>query len=194
MVYLLGVTVAGLRLGRGPSVLTSVLSVGSFVTSLYRRALISCIRCAVPDHLRCDVADFPHHRDTDGQCAQQTRVSGARERRTALLYAMSRELAATRGTANICRVAVRHVAEVFQSKVVVLLPDAAGRLHFPTDAPSEMALRGADLAVGQWVTDHGARRALAPTPYRRRQPSMCRWETQIGNWECWRYYPKTAVG
>ena len=91
---------------------------------------------------------------------QQTRVSGARERRTSLLYAMSRELAATRGTANMCRVAVRHVAEVFQCKVVVLLPDATGRLHFPTDTPGETALRGADLAVAQWVTDHGRQAGL----------------------------------
>ena len=30
MVYLLGVTVAGLRLGRGPSVLTAVLNVAAF--------------------------------------------------------------------------------------------------------------------------------------------------------------------
>ncbi len=45
---------------------------------------------------------------------QQTRVAGARERRTALLYAMSRELAGTRGTASMARVAVKHVAEVFR--------------------------------------------------------------------------------
>ena len=34
---------------------------------------------------------------------QQTRVAGARERRTALLYAMSRELAATRGIASMAQ-------------------------------------------------------------------------------------------
>ena len=62
---------------------------------------------------------------------QQTRVAGARERRTALLYAMSRELAATRGLENMAAVAVRHVAEVFEAQAVVLLPDAAGRLHRP---------------------------------------------------------------
>ena len=54
---------------------------------------------------------------------QQTRVAGARERRTALLYAMSRVLAATRDFESMARVAVRHVAEVFDAEVVVLLPD-----------------------------------------------------------------------
>ncbi len=62
---------------------------------------------------------------------QQTRVAGARQRRTALLYAMSRELAATRGVTSMAQVAVRHVAEVFDCKAVVLLPDANGRLHYP---------------------------------------------------------------
>ena len=83
---------------------------------------------------------------------QQTRVAGARERRTALLYAMSRELAATRGVTSMARVAVRHVAEVFDCKAVVLLPDANGRLHYPREPPIEgsFAKRGpVDRAMGR---------------------------------------------
>ncbi len=85
----------------------------------------------------------------------QTRVAGARERRTALLYAMSRELAATRQRDNIAGVAIKHVAETFASRAVVLLPDPAGRLHHPRGAPLPGSLRGADLSVAQWVFDHG---------------------------------------
>ncbi len=33
-------------------------------------------------------------------------------------------------------------------------------MHFPSDAPGETALRGADLAVAQWVTDHGRQAGL----------------------------------
>lgn len=161
MVYLLGVTVAGLRLGRGPSVLTSILSVASFdflfVPPRFTFAVANAqylITFAVMLLISLVIATLM------ASVRQQTRVSGARERRTALLYAMSRELAATRGTANMCRIAVRHVAEVFRCKVVVLLPDATGRLHFPTGAPGETALRGADLAVAQWVTDHGRQAGL----------------------------------
>ena len=161
MVYLLGVTIAGLRLGRGPSVLTSILSVASFdfffVPPRFSFSVTDAqylITFAVMLMISLVIATLM------ASVRQQTRVSGARERRTALLYAMSRELAATRGTANMCRVAVRHVAEVFQCKVVVLLPDAAGRLHFPGDKPGETALRGADLAVAQWVADHGRQAGL----------------------------------
>jgi two-component system sensor histidine kinase KdpD len=85
----------------------------------------------------------------------QTRVAGARERRTALLYEMSRELAATRQRINIARVAVKHVAETFSSHAVVLLPDASGRLHHPQGEVMPGSLRGADLSVAQWVFDHG---------------------------------------
>jgi two-component system sensor histidine kinase KdpD len=91
---------------------------------------------------------------------QQTRVAGARERRTALLYAMSRELAATRDSGGMARLAVKHVAEVFDCECVVLLPDAAGRLRYPAEIPMDGSFRSADLAVAQWVVDHGRRAGL----------------------------------
>ena len=86
----------------------------------------------------------------------QTRVAGARERRTALLYAMSRELAATRSLEDLARVAVKHVAETFASRAVVLVPDANGRLRHPKSSPMVGSLLGADLSVAQWVYDKGA--------------------------------------
>jgi two-component system sensor histidine kinase KdpD len=85
----------------------------------------------------------------------QARIAGHRERRTAVLYAMSRELAATRGQESMARVAVRHVSEVFESQVAVLLPEAGGRLRHPRGESMPGSLRGADLAVAQWVQDHG---------------------------------------
>jgi len=156
MVYLLGVTIAGLRLGRGPAVLTAVLNVAAFDY------------CFVPPRFNFAVSDAQYLvtfavmlivalviANLMANVRQQTRVAGARERRSALLYAMSRELAATRGTSHIAAAAVRHVAEVFQCRTVVLLPDPSGKLRFPPDPPMEQSLRGADLAVAQWVTDHG---------------------------------------
>jgi two-component system, OmpR family, sensor histidine kinase KdpD len=86
----------------------------------------------------------------------QTRVAGARERRTSLLYAMSRELAATRTLENLARVANKHVAETFASRVVVLVPESEGRLRHPPGPPGPDALKGADLSIAQWVFDHSA--------------------------------------
>ncbi len=156
MIYLLGVTVAGLRLGRGPSTLTALLNVAAFDFFF------------VPPRYSFDVSDVQYLvtfgtmvtialviASLTASVRQQTRVAGARERRTALLYAMSRELAITRGIANMARVAVRHVAEVFQCQAVVLLPATDGKLHYPGEPPLESSFRHADLAVAQWVADHG---------------------------------------
>jgi two-component system, OmpR family, sensor histidine kinase KdpD len=156
MIYLLGVTVAGLRLGRGPSALTAVLNVAAFdfffVPPRYSFA-VSDVQYLVTFGTMVIIALVIAN--LTASVRQQTRVAGARERRTALLYAMSRELAVTRGIANMARVAVRHVAEVFQCQAVVLLPEADGRLRYPDEPPLETSFRHADLAVAQWVADHG---------------------------------------
>ena len=73
---------------------------------------------------------------------------------------MSRELVATRGIESLAHVAVNHVAEVFQCQAVVLLPNAEGKLDYPRDPPLEGSLRCADLAVAQWVVDHGRQAGL----------------------------------
>jgi two-component system, OmpR family, sensor histidine kinase KdpD len=161
MIYLLGVTVAGLRLGRGPSALSAVLNVAAFdfffVPPRYSFA-VSDVQYLVTFGAMVTIALVIA--TLTASVRQQTRVAGARERRTALLYAMSRELAATRGSANMARVAVRHVAEVFQCQAVVLLPAAGGKLRYPAEAPLDSSFRHADLAVAQWVADHGHRAGL----------------------------------
>jgi two-component system sensor histidine kinase KdpD len=40
---------------------------------------------------------------------------------------------------------------------VLLLPDHSGKLHSPREPPVEGSYRGSDLAVAQWVLDHGRR-------------------------------------
>jgi two-component system sensor histidine kinase KdpD len=161
MIYLLGVTVAGLRLGRGPSAVTAVLNVAAFdfffVPPRFTFA-VSDVQYLVTFAAMLTIALVIA--TLTANVRQQTRVAGARERRTALLYAMSRELAATRGITNMARVAVSHVAEVFQCDAVVLLPDAKGKLRYPRDPPLETSFVRADLAVAQWVADHGKRAGM----------------------------------
>jgi two-component system sensor histidine kinase KdpD len=84
----------------------------------------------------------------------QANIAGHRERRTASLYAMSRELAATRGDENILRVAIKHVAEVFEAQAVVLLPNSSGRIVYPSGESIPQSCHGTDLSVAQWVYDH----------------------------------------
>ncbi len=156
MVYLLGATVAALRLGRGPATLAALVNVASFdflfvpprfsfAVSDLQYLLTFAVMIAVALVIANLVANV----------RAQTRVAGARERRTALLYAMSRELAATRSFGNLARVAIKHVAETFASRAVVLMPGVDGRLRYPDTPRVAGSLEQADLSVAQWVYDHG---------------------------------------
>jgi len=156
MVYLLAVALVAARHGRGPAIATSILAVASFDFFLVPPQLtfaVSDVQYLLTFAIMLVVALIISNLTVSVRL--QANVAGHRERRTALLYAMSRELAATRGQENMARAAVRHVSEVFDSQVVVLLPDANGKLHYPRTQGMASSLRGADLGVAQWVQDHG---------------------------------------
>ena len=85
----------------------------------------------------------------------QAEFARERERRMAALYAMSRELASTRGVRQLLEVAVRHIAEVFRTQVVVLLPQPDGRLAPDESAVVQFPMDASELAVSQWVHEHG---------------------------------------
>src|SRR4029434_1146648 len=95
---------------------------------------------------------------------QQAEAARHRERRTAALYALSRELASTRDTDGLLQAAARHVHEVFESQVSLLLPDATGHLRQWDAGADELSsglsrqalctLDTKERAVAQWVYDH----------------------------------------
>jgi two-component system, OmpR family, sensor histidine kinase KdpD len=156
MVYLLGATVAALRLGRGPAILTAVVNVAAFDF------------CFVPPQFTFAVTDLQYVvtfavmllvaliiASLVANVRAQTRVAGARERRTALLYAMSRELAAARTQENLAKISVKHVAETFTAQAEVLFPDAQGHVHQLGSLSPGAVITTTDLSVGQWVFDHG---------------------------------------
>ncbi len=156
MVYLLGVVVVAARYGRGPSLLASFLSVVlfdfffvpprySFAVSDSQYLITFGVMLLVALVISSMTVSIKH----------QARIAGLRERRIASLYAMSRELAATRGGENIVRIAVKHLAEMFETQAVVLLPDRSGRVVYPKSEGTAQSCHGSDLSVAQWVYDHG---------------------------------------
>jgi two-component system sensor histidine kinase KdpD len=156
MIYLLAITLIAWRFGRGPSVLASIASTLAynffFVPPLFTLNIADgqyLITFAVLTAVGLLISTLMN------SVRLQARVAGHRERRTALLYAMSRELASVRGVDSMARVAIRHIGEVFEAQVVLLLPDESGALQFPRSEAEPFSLRGADLSVAQWVQDHG---------------------------------------
>jgi two-component system, OmpR family, sensor histidine kinase KdpD len=156
MVYLLGTAIAGMRLGRGPAVLATLLSVLSldffFVSPRFTFAVSDAqyfVTFVVMLLVALTLATLM------ASVRQQNRVAGARERRTAMLYAMSRELAAARSRDEMQGIAVRHVAETFTGRAAILLPDAGGRIT-QSGNPGDSTLQlQADPSIAQWVFDHG---------------------------------------
>jgi two-component system sensor histidine kinase KdpD len=156
MVYLLGGTVAALRLGRGPASLTALVNVLAFdfffVPPRFDFA-VSDVQYVVTFGVMLAITLVIANLVANVRA--QTRVAGARERRTSSLYAMSRELAANRSFDKLSRVAVSHVTDTFASHAVVLIPDDKGHLRPSLEPTFVGMLKDPDLAVAQWVYDHG---------------------------------------
>src|SRR5438128_1240505 len=162
MAYLLGIVVVAMRHGRGPSLLASVLSVGAFdffFVPPYLTFAVSDVRYIFTFAVML-VVGFVISGLTV-RIRAQALAAREREQRTAALYAMSRELASTRGGDELLQIAVRHIAEVFRSQVVVLLPDATGRLA-PWNG-GQFQMDATDLGVSRWVYEHRELAGLGTT-------------------------------
>jgi two-component system sensor histidine kinase KdpD len=155
MVYLVGVVLIAARFGRGPSVLASLLSVLAvdllFVEPRYSLK-VSDSQYLVTLAAMLAVAMVTSHLMTGVR--YQAKVAAHRERRATALFAMSRELSASREEAEIMRIAVQHIHNEFGGRNVILLPDDTGRIVYPTGRLLDESLRGSDLSVAQWVFDH----------------------------------------
>lgn len=158
MVYLVGVLLTATGCGRGPAILTSLLSVlafdfffvpprfsftvaeGQYLVTFVVMALVAL----VISHLTAGMR-------------QQTALARLQERQAAAMHGLSRQLAGTRGTDDILALAVRHVADVFDADVVALVPDAGGKLHVAAGDLSAVVEKdlGKELAVAHAAYDGG---------------------------------------
>lgn len=155
MVFLLGVVFIATRLGRGPSILASVVGVAAFdlmfvrpyysftvADSQYLVTLLTMLIIGVViSNLMANVRS-------------QAKVAGHRERRASVLYAISKDLASSQTEEDVVRSSVKHLYSEFSSPNVILFPNPHGRLVYARQAPMEQSLLGADLSVAQWVYDH----------------------------------------
>ncbi|MGS0895515.1 DUF4118 domain-containing protein [Burkholderia stagnalis] len=157
MLYLLGVVFSAVRLGRGPGVLQSFLSVAAFDFFF------------VPPRMSFSVSDTQYLLTFFGMLltslvishltstlTREADVAQRRERRTGAIYAMARELGAALTIEQIVEIGSRHVGEVFRARVAFLLPDSADQVQQKIEEPdAAVTLTGADLDsdVGQWVYD-----------------------------------------
>ncbi len=161
MLYLLGVVFTAFRLGRGPGVLLSFVSVAAFDFFF------------VPPKMSFSVADTQYLLTFAGMLItslvishltsslrRQVRVASLRERRSSAMYGIARELAAALATEQIVEIGARHVSELFRARVAILLPDSDEKVRQPLGDPGAVAMLpndAIDFDVAQWVYDQQKR-------------------------------------
>ncbi len=152
MFFLLAVVITALKLGKGPSILCAVLGVAVYDFFF------------VPPYLSFAVSDT-QYLFTFGvmllvgltlstlttTIKKQAELSRKRERHTATLYAMTRELASARGKENVARISVRHICEVFGCQAAVVLADDNGEPVAVQDIDRAYELDAKETGVAHWV-------------------------------------------
>ncbi len=152
MVYLLGVVIVSMRFGSGPSALAAVLSVLAFDFFF------------IPPFFSFSVSDLRHVTtfavmfvvaiivsQLTKRIQDQATAARERERHTASLYAISRELGIAPSRAELLATAARHLRETFHAKVAVLLPADDGRLERALEDAGTFDDSGKDAAAAEWV-------------------------------------------
>lgn len=161
MVYLLGVVFTASRAGKGAVFSATVLSVAAFdffFVPPYYTFAVADIRYFVT-FVVMFVVGFVISRLTL-RVREQADAARLRERRTAALYNLSRELVRERGAERLTAIAIKHISEVVSSQVVVLVPDERGNLVIPVTGPDTFALDQREVSVARWAFDHRGRAGL----------------------------------
>jgi two-component system sensor histidine kinase KdpD len=151
MVYLLGIMVVSVLYGRGPALVLALISMALFnffFLPPYLTFFIHDAEYLVTFPVFVGVALVVS--TLTERVWYQADAARQRERRTAALYEMSRELARTRHTDNLANVAARHIGSVFDAQVAILLPDQAAHVKVVTEkSPST------EMNAVEWVFNHG---------------------------------------
>ncbi|MBK8173061.1 MAG: sensor histidine kinase KdpD [Sandaracinaceae bacterium] len=156
MIFLLGIMLVALRFGRGPSVLAATLSVACldffFVPPFYTFA-VSDVRHSLTFGVMFVVGLVMSSLTT--RLRHQEEGARLRERRTASLYALTREIGRTVDPFETAAVAARLVHDALDAHVTVLAPTASGTLQVLAASPGAAELAADELGVARWAFEHG---------------------------------------
>lgn len=146
VLYLLGVIFVGLFDSIGATILAAVLSLVAFaVIDFDFQYLITLFVMLVVTQV------ITHLTIVTRSQAHAARLA---EKRTATLHFLSRQLASSRGVDKLLEIAVRYLADVFDSEVLALLPEGHHlTVRIATDTQTPFSDK--DQSVAQWVYDLG---------------------------------------
>jgi two-component system sensor histidine kinase KdpD len=155
MFYLVAVVFAAVRLGTGPSMVASILSLVAFnfffVPPRYTlsvwdpRYFLTLGVMLTVSALAGSLA---------GRLRTQVQAARVREQRIASLYAFSRECTRAADLESVVPLAERFIGEMAGAEVWLFLRNAQGRLEPAPGITSAFALRAEELAAAEWVLAH----------------------------------------
>ncbi|MFI4956003.1 MAG: DUF4118 domain-containing protein [Gammaproteobacteria bacterium] len=160
MVYVLGVTIVALFGQMGPSIMASILSVLAydffFVPPLYSFS-VSDIQYVFTLLVMLIVTQIISQLTL--LTRRQAESARLAEYKTAALYTLSRQLASTRGTDNLLTIGTTYISNVFDSNVLILLPQ---NHHLTVRSMSQpnVTLDDKEMGIAQWVHELGQEAGL----------------------------------
>lgn len=158
MLYLIGVVAVALRFGRGPSIIATLLSALCF--NFFFVMPWHSFKATEIEHVITFVVLLATGVIIGSQTARlrlQSILSRKREKNTAILYAMTRELTGSRGKVSLAQIAATHIAEVTDSDVFIWLPDENGGLQTvvtETENDEENLDPVREESVANWAFTH----------------------------------------
>jgi two-component system, OmpR family, sensor histidine kinase KdpD len=151
MLYLLGVVVSSLTLARGPSLASALMSVAAFdffFVPPYFTFAVSDLRHVVTFAVMLLVSIVINH--LTRRVTEQAATARDREKHTAALYQMSRDLGRAIERQALVAAAAGHIARVFESEVVVFVPEGNDlQVYYRTSGTATASSE--EIGVGRWV-------------------------------------------
>lgn len=155
LIYLTGIVIVAAAVGRGPSLLYSLISVVAFnyffvvpfhkISFGDRSYLMTFVIMIITGYIIAAQAS---------KLRTQMILSRDRERRTQAFYSLTKELSSARGHATIAGIAAKHISEMYDVNVTVWIQDSSGNLDALIGTlPAEGFVK--ERSVMQWCFDNG---------------------------------------
>ncbi|MGC1376234.1 MAG: sensor histidine kinase KdpD [Anaerolineales bacterium] len=155
VVYLLAVILSAFYLGRGPTVVTSILSVFAFdyffVPPRFTMAISDTEYLLTFGGLFATGLIVSH---LTGLVREQAEAAQGREAQTAALYELGRDLTVATNLDAIARTVIAHIGQTFDRNVAIFLPEENGALRLFAASP-DLVIADNELAVADWSFKRG---------------------------------------
>ncbi len=155
MIYLAGVAFVAFRFGRGPAIaacLMAVLAFDFFFVPPYMTFAVSDTQYIVTFIVMLAIGLLIS--TLASRLSMQVKNTRKRERRTATLYELGRQLSSISGQVFLVSAASEKIAEMIHGEVAVYLVAHAGKTEVVFGQDGEIDKHSVSLPAAQWVIEH----------------------------------------